>query len=258
MRLFDTFLFADELDLLECRLSELDRSPVYRHVLVEAPVDHRGRPKPLWFAENKDRFAAWSDRIVHVVAEEMPTAPWDAVNYQREQTARGLAGAAGDDVIVHGDVDEIPAAAAIRSLLGTAAELPCYLAQRWFMFAVDWEYPVPGDTLAAARARQVTSFCGLRDGGWPRVAGGGWHLSWLGGPEAIAAKARAYAHVEIDEYLRGCPPYVCYENGFGWVSRTPGELLTPLRIRLRPVDVDDSWPEWIAARRCPPVWFRPR
>ena len=52
---WDAFLFCNELDLLEARLTELD-SAVYRHVLVEAPVTFQGDPKPLWYAENKERF----------------------------------------------------------------------------------------------------------------------------------------------------------------------------------------------------------
>ena len=45
-------MFRDELDMLECRLRELE-DVVYRHVLVEAPVTHRGDPKPLYYAENR-------------------------------------------------------------------------------------------------------------------------------------------------------------------------------------------------------------
>jgi hypothetical protein len=28
--------------------------------------------------------------------------------------------------------------------------------------------------------------------------------------------------------------------------------------QMRPVDVDQSWPEYIYKRRCPDNWFRPR
>ena len=67
-RVYEAFLFCDELDLLEARLIELD-SAVYRHVLVEAPVTFQGTPKPLHYLENQDRFAPWKDKIIHVVAD---------------------------------------------------------------------------------------------------------------------------------------------------------------------------------------------
>lgn len=69
MRIFDTFLFRDELDLLECRLVQMENWPVYRHVLVESPLDHQGHPKPLYFYDNRERFAPWADRITHVIAD---------------------------------------------------------------------------------------------------------------------------------------------------------------------------------------------
>ena len=38
---------------------------VDRFVVVEAPVTHSGLPKRLAFAENRQRFARWNDRVVH-------------------------------------------------------------------------------------------------------------------------------------------------------------------------------------------------
>ena len=54
-RLFDCFTFFNELDPLELRLRELD-ALVHRFVLVEAPQTFTGRPKPLHFKLNRDRF----------------------------------------------------------------------------------------------------------------------------------------------------------------------------------------------------------
>ena len=45
-RVYDTFMFFQELDLLEMRLMELDAS-VDVFVLAESPVTHSGKPKPL-------------------------------------------------------------------------------------------------------------------------------------------------------------------------------------------------------------------
>ena len=68
MRVFDTFLFCDELDLLEVRLLEL-HDHVYRFVLVESPLTFQGNPKPLYYADNKERFATYADKIIHVIAD---------------------------------------------------------------------------------------------------------------------------------------------------------------------------------------------
>lgn len=55
--IIDCFTFFNELDVLEIRLRELD-GVVDRFVLVEATLTHQGKPKPLLYAENKERFAA--------------------------------------------------------------------------------------------------------------------------------------------------------------------------------------------------------
>ena len=68
-RIFDSFMFGRELDMLECRLVELEPVKNLVHVIVEARVDHQDHPKPLYFAEHRERFAPWADRIVHVVAD---------------------------------------------------------------------------------------------------------------------------------------------------------------------------------------------
>ena len=75
----DTFMFYNELDILELRLMLLDEY-VDKFVLVEAEVNHIGGPKPLFFSQNKDRYAKWAHKIRHVVvtAAESPTDknPW--------------------------------------------------------------------------------------------------------------------------------------------------------------------------------------
>lgn len=51
---------------------------VYRFVLVEATRTHSGNPKPLYYALNAARFAAFQDKIVHLIVDDLPehTNPW--------------------------------------------------------------------------------------------------------------------------------------------------------------------------------------
>ena len=55
MRIFDSFIFFNELDLLEMRLNILNDVVDY-FVLTESPWTVSGNPKPLYYQENKDRF----------------------------------------------------------------------------------------------------------------------------------------------------------------------------------------------------------
>lgn len=123
-RVYDCFTFFNELDILELRLNELS-DLVDRFVLVEATVTHMGQPKPLYYAENKARFAAFHDRITHIVLDNMPDAsveknPWVREIAQRDAILRGLTDARPNDRIIVSDLDEIPKPAALRAAL----ELP--------------------------------------------------------------------------------------------------------------------------------------
>ena len=62
----DCFPFFNELDILEIRLNSL--APyVDRFVLTECNVTHSGNQKPLFFAENKERFKIRNKKIVFIV-----------------------------------------------------------------------------------------------------------------------------------------------------------------------------------------------
>ncbi len=61
---YDVFRFFNELDLLELRLNILDAHVDY-FVLVEATKTFSGLDKPLYYQENKERFAKWNHKIIH-------------------------------------------------------------------------------------------------------------------------------------------------------------------------------------------------
>lgn len=258
MKIWDTFLFRDELDMLECRLVQMDDWPVWRHVLVEARVDHQGHPKPLVYSENKERFAPWADRIVHVVADKLPemggASPLDREAAQRDATIRGLDGASQDDWLILADVDEIPnevALAAVENRQRGVLEMTCCI------FAVDWLWGSPLRTSVIREVRDVWPVSAARRDGWNAyrpVPVAGHHLTWLGGRDGIAAKTAAHCHIECNpELAAGYDDDRFYHDGvnpfarFGWPS---GSLI--------PVDIDGTWPRWVRERRCPPGWFRPR
>lgn len=109
--IYDCFPFFNELELLELRLHELD-SLVDKFVLVEATKTFTGHPKPLHFAENRGRFSAFADKIIHVVVEDMPEGDgprdhWVRDRHQRNAIGRGLLNCRPDDIIMVSDLDEI-------------------------------------------------------------------------------------------------------------------------------------------------------
>jgi len=249
-RVIDCFMLRDELDMLEGRFRELDPI-VDSFVLVEAPVDHKGNPKPLHFAENADRFEPWAHKIVHVVADGLPPSmtPWRREHAQRDAARPALeAIASDDDVILVSDVDEFPP----RGFDFSEVQPVVSFSQRLAMYAVDLIYPEPHVCTVAARwsALKGKSIAAVRDNryAYPQVSGG-WHLTWLGGPEGQRAKLAVTCHDEMTALSRELlASGECYTEG---IHHT-GDFY------MNKVDVDETWPAFIWERQCPQTWYRPR
>lgn len=251
----DTFMFFDELDMLECRLTELYDAVDY-FVLVEADVTHAGDPKPFHYLDNAERFERWADKIVAVQAAELPTSdnPWDREHAQREWVNVGLdrIGAGPDDIILHGDVDEIPTElVASMALAGRSTRGLWVCHQDFYCFAVDWLNPQKWQGTMIGRRRDISSFSAMRDARFttPNVLpGAGWHFTWVSAD--IAAKGRkldAFAHQEKSGWADRLES--CWRDGV--------HLESEAGIPLSPVEVDSSWPRYIFHRDCPEGWFRP-
>ncbi len=167
MRLFDTFLFFNELDLLEIRLNVLGPYVDY-FVVTEATVTFAGKPKPLYYYENRERYKAFSQKIIYNRIDFTPNdftgftppneyftdrmrsyghksggVPLNKLSrdfqrevYQRDSIINGLIGVAkDDDLIIVSDLDEIPNT---EHLVGAESKfgpgLLYNFCMRWFMY----------------------------------------------------------------------------------------------------------------------------
>lgn len=263
-RIYDTFIFGGgyDFEMLRCRLMELEDSPVYRHVLVEARYDHQGRPKPLHFAERKEEFSAWSDRITHVIADipgpNKRMNPWAREHSQRSAVYKGLLDARPEDIVWLCDVDEIPSRKMWDHEPDAMEAWNMWLA----MFAVDWVYPEPTRISVAGRFANLTTLGQQRDNAhrarYPLVQDAGWHFTWLGGNAGIAQKADSFCHLELrNMILAGIKYGWWYEQGKTWHG-IPTYPPIPSQLRQQEGwEVDERWPVYIQKRLCPPEWFRP-
>lgn len=247
--IWDTFMAAGELDMLECRLVELQDVPDLMHVIVEADTDHQGHPKPYHITENLDRFAAWSERIRIVRATDLPDSPdaWDREHAQREWTSQGLTDADPDDVVLHGDLDEIPTVTFTRHVKPRGFVVA---GQTFHPFAVDWQHPAMWPGTVAARTRDIGTFTAMRDARLRAsvIPRSGWHFSWVGGHQYTLDKTNTFCHPEVMQWA--AEPLAAndfYRHGY----HVDG-------ARLDAVEVDRWWPRWIQDRKCPDDWFRPR
>lgn len=257
MTVWAPVMFLGEFDMLYCRLEAMQDYDVH-HVIVESPVTHRGIPKPLHFTENAAVFASWADRITCVTVDLPQPSPWAREHAQRNAAWPAIASQArNEDVVLIGDLDEIPSPA----LLEWAGPDVAAVRMRTCLFAADWEVPqahVPPQCVIAeagwlrrqaAAGRFLAEVRDARDS-WPVFEGGGTHLSWIGGPERQREKLEtATCHTELLGTFEGD----LIARGERWRTSQDGGGLPVV-----PVEVDESWPAYVHERRCPAEWFRPR
>jgi len=105
------------------------RAVVDKFVILESNVSHTGLGKRMLFKEHRERFAAFADQIVHVEATDFEQQLCSGDAWACELRSRGLLQKklgelhlAPWDVIISGDVDEIPHPAAIRRFRHCAIE----------------------------------------------------------------------------------------------------------------------------------------
>lgn len=203
----DCFTFYNELDLLDVRLRYLSET-VDRFVLVESPLTHSGKPKPLYFSEAADRFAWAADKIEHVVQPLDPDADaWSRENAQRNAIAAALRDVPSNATVMISDLDEIPSRDAVARCRGRRGSFS--LRQLLHYYYVDcrcrnrkrrnWLGTViaPNETVLV-QSPQVMREKSMA-GRLTRVGDGGWHFSYLGGVPSIQSKLAAFAHTEFDK-----------------------------------------------------------
>jgi beta-1,4-mannosyl-glycoprotein beta-1,4-N-acetylglucosaminyltransferase len=201
VRIFDTFPFDGELDLLEYRLKETF-DLVDHFVLVEAGETYRGGAKEFTFAGHEARFGWARSKIRHVRLESLgpkSSTPRERAAVQRNALLLALADARPDDVVLLLDVDEVPSRSLLEGLRGDGLDRPRRLAMtRHYGFADTLGprspcCPDPEDPFPAAAGRS-------RPGPWEELDSC-WH-----GQSGVAAPVAALDGVLPFDLRFGLPP----------------------------------------------------
>jgi hypothetical protein len=234
MRVYDTFIFYNELDLLEIRLRELyDHVDVF--VLCESNLTLTNHPKSYIFEENKERFGPWIDKIRHIkYTSQANDNYWTNADQQRDAIAEAITDADDDDIIMYSDVDEIIRPGSVEYIRTQDQSTVFGFHQLLFNFKFNYVRigpdPGPYDIWSmAARASWIRKFSiqalrNIRSSLYSEtpieieyhgrhgfldpekikhIHHGGWHFSYLGDNEWLADKARNTVHQEenTDELL---------------------------------------------------------
>lgn len=107
---FDCFIFeGDNLELLELRFKALAPA-VDWFVIVEAPWDMDGNPKPLTLKENRERFAPYLHKVKRLIVQDAKAAstPQQRQALLTRALANGLRDAKPEDLVMVSSANQIP------------------------------------------------------------------------------------------------------------------------------------------------------
>jgi beta-1,4-mannosyl-glycoprotein beta-1,4-N-acetylglucosaminyltransferase len=220
MKVFDCFLLLNELDLLEFRIKLLWEH-VDHFVICEASHTHSGEGKPYNLLRNWDRFRQYSEKIIYLTAELEPRnyifkslsvfTPDDGAWFMEVEhrnhlwTVKGKM--ADDDLVLLGDIDEIPSLEVIDKYLskGRAPRRPRTLLQRFHYYYMNLqktgrERKWCGTALMSGKDFKAKAPQKYRDKRtrMGRIKNGGWHFSYLGGSDQIRYKIKSFSHREYN------------------------------------------------------------
>ena len=229
---YDCFLFFNELDLLDVRMHELN-NVVDFFVLQESTKTHSGKPKPLYFQENKERFKEFLPKIIHRVIEDTPddfenlqekdndywynvvinrlknahwwdhkVSSWGRDAFEKESLIRSLANCNDNDIIILSDLDEIPKNEIINQLKSQIITKNIFrlINDMYFYFLnLKTDERWFGSILMNYETFKKTSFTELRANKQGlQIEDSGWHFTYLGNRDSIIKKLESFSHQELN------------------------------------------------------------
>jgi len=214
-KVVDGFMFYNELNMLEYRLTIMDEV-VDHFILVESTHTQNGKEKPLFFEENKQRYAKWLPKIVHIIVRDVPyvfpkidyskNQQWVNEHHQRNCIARGIEqlDLRPKDIIMISDLDEITDPLLLRKVRAGDMEIKLQgLDHLFYYYNLNTRNKYVTDRariLTYEEYDQLDLPChSIREKPCPIISPAGWHLSYFGDTLFIQNKIRSIADFGGDD-----------------------------------------------------------
>jgi beta-1,4-mannosyl-glycoprotein beta-1,4-N-acetylglucosaminyltransferase len=238
--LIDAFPFCNELDVLDIRLNTLDAYVDY-FILVESEKTQTLKDKPLYFDKNKERYAQFLKKIVHVKVlgnecSGLDPTTWQMEHFQRNCIQKGIntiqtklnLTAHGEHYVMISDADEIPNLEILyKATSRWDLTKPISFDMTYHTFYLNlltknkrWIGTVlaPLNTIVNATPQGVRN---SKDNIAQQIKGG-WHLGYMGGKEMVYKKF--FNCVEpMDKSL--IPPFEVFSKEFDRKIKNTGSFL---------------------------------
>ena len=271
MKVIDVFPFFNELDILEIRLNALDPYVDY-FILSEATKTFSGLDKPLYYQENKERFAKFDDKIIHNIVEDNTDPnlhPYERDIFQKNSIKEiVMENASDDDAIIWSDVDEVPNPEAIEeidsyfekdvifhfaqencigylNLVETTGQIRAMTPDwgfedhaRWMGTKLFSKSILERYTMSELRSKQERETNS-------RIFPGGWHWSYVGS-EGLSVEDRIIKKLECAAHLESNTDQVRSQVS---VVKDNKDALGRYYANYNVVDVDESYPQYIVENK---------
>ncbi len=268
--LWDCFMFNDEIDMLRFRLEELD-PVVDRFVIVESDLTHLGVRKPLFLQENLHLFSEFTHKMDIVNAQLSEDAPsaWQRDNEQRAFMRKHIESGHPDDLLVIGDVDEIPRPELLQHLV-TNLQAPVRLGIQNNMYFANWAMKTEWlfGPIACRRSQtdapmleellyQIAPDPNRLKASEPTISGAGHHFYNIGGVDRLRFKLNSFTpHQEFNTsgnqhpgHLERCIELGVHFTGTDVLRRLSRAELDPMLERLYA-----RHPDWFNFEPTPSKW----
>lgn len=208
MKIYDGFIFFNELELLDIRFNEL-YDVVDKFIVVESTKTHQNKPKPLYFLENKDKFSAFLDKVIHHVFDpQVYPYSWYIENEQRNQLKQAKFSLCDGDIFLLSDADEIMKRKSVEDLrdiknFNQACTSIMQMSYGYINNVIKepWHHREWRGTVILPHQefhrKSLNEWRSLKDS-LPRYEDSGWHFSFIGGSNRIKQKLESYAHSEFN------------------------------------------------------------
>jgi len=201
MKTFDAFTFWKELDLLEIRFNILNPYVDY-FILVESHQTFSGNPKPLFYEENKERYAKWNDKIIHIVVPNIETDNLFERHYLCYEAIENKLLEIGklDDIAFCSDLDEIWNPEVLKLADNDIHSLEMYNYSYWLNYLSNEQWT--GSLMSPIKNIYVgynKDYRTIKTNIIPKM---GWHFSNQGGVEMVISKLQDYDHANDFLHLK--------------------------------------------------------
>jgi hypothetical protein len=240
MKIVDTFLFWNEFDILELRLSET-YDYIDEFVIVECDYTFTGKYKGYGLETHKDRYAKWWDKVTYIKVSDPPNTgnPWDNERWQRGNFSLGWKDLGKDDVIIVSDVDEIVRPRCLVEIRNTDYDVYVF---RMAAFTLRYNYlclDYPWVKAKAFRGYQahgedMRNMKNFNDKKVLNMEHSGWHFTWLGNESEITNKIQSFSHFEMNT-----PKFLNSLN----IEKSIQENRNHFNTRMAKVTIDSYFPK---------------